>query len=107
MNTTDAAWPLADARPGEIVVIARWTLDPEHRDTVRAALAELIDASRAEPGCLGYQSYDDHGAIVLIERYAGPDALQAHRDSDHFRRAAQQRIVPLLTERQVVVTTVG
>jgi quinol monooxygenase YgiN len=104
-------WPLADARTGQIVVIARWSPAPGSRDTIRAALADLVGASRAEPGCLGYQIYRPDGTgegdIVLVERYADRAALDAHRDSAHFRSLVLERIVPLLADRHAVVTTVA
>ncbi|MFF7209471.1 putative quinol monooxygenase [Streptomyces sp. NPDC008238] len=103
--------PLDDARPGQIVVIARWTPAPGNHEAVRAALAELVAASRAEPGCLGYQAFrpdgSEEGDIVLVERYADQEALDAHRGSVHFRSLALERIVPLLLDRHVVVTTVS
>lgn len=107
MNDTSAGWPLTEARTGEVVVIARWKLAPGHRDEVEAALGELAAASRAEAGCRGYEPYhvgDDE--IVILERYADQAAVQTHRDSDHFRRFALERIVPVLADRQVVVTTI-
>ncbi|MFD3492623.1 putative quinol monooxygenase [Streptomyces sp. NPDC058690] len=104
-------WPLNDARPGQVVVVARWNPGPGSRDIVRAELANLVTASRREPGCLGYQVFHPDGAmdgdIVLIERYADREAHDAHRDSPHFQRHALKRIVPLLRDRQVVVTTVA
>lgn len=106
-----SSWPLAGARPGQIVVIARWSPGPGDRETVLGALAELVAASRAEPGCLGYQDFHpegtDRGDIVLMERYADHQALDAHRDSDHFRSLALERILPLLQDREVVVTIVA
>ncbi|MGW2212026.1 antibiotic biosynthesis monooxygenase family protein [Streptomyces sp. NPDC001781] len=100
-------WPLAGARPGEIVVVARWTPADGSHEHIEAALPELVRASLDEPGCLGYQVLrPENGDMVLLERYAHPQALQAHRDSEHFRRIALERIVPRLASRDVVVTTV-
>lgn len=100
-------WPLADARTGQVVVVARWQPGPGNRSTVTAALEHLAADSRAEAGCLGYEAYDGpDGEIILIERYADHAALDAHRASGHFRRLAVGRIVPLLAHREVVVTIV-
>ncbi|MFB7288639.1 putative quinol monooxygenase [Actinacidiphila glaucinigra] len=110
-DNPENGWALAGARPGQIVVIARWTPAPGSHEEVRAALAELVGASRAEPGCLGYQAFHPDGPgrgdIVLVERYTDRDALDAHRGSVHFRSLALERIVPLLLDRQAVVTTVS
>ncbi|MGW3243795.1 putative quinol monooxygenase [Streptomyces sp. NPDC001070] len=104
-------WPLADARTGRIVAIARWTPAPGTRDTIRAALPDPVCASRAEPGCLNCQTCQpdgtDEGDIVLVERYADRAALDAHRGSAHFRSLALERIVPLPADRHAVVTTVA
>jgi quinol monooxygenase YgiN len=103
-------WPLDDARPGEVVVIARWSPRAGESEAIAAMLPELIRGSRAEPGCLGYQIYRPDGAadgdLVLVERYADQAALDAHRDSAHFRNLVLERIVPLLADRHAVVTTV-
>ncbi|MEW2472056.1 putative quinol monooxygenase [Streptomyces sp. NPDC046994] len=78
--------------------------------TIAALLPELIQQSRAEPGCLGYQAYrpdgDVNGDLVLVERYADQSALDAHRGSVHFRTIVLERIVPLLADRHAVVTKV-
>ncbi|MEU6578843.1 putative quinol monooxygenase [Streptomyces sp. NPDC046805] len=107
MQNINGSWPLADTRSGQIVVIARWRPAAGNHDAIIATIDELITASRAEAGCLGYQAYPaEGGEIVLIERYADRDALEAHRNSEHFQRVALERIVPLLEDRQVVVTTI-
>lgn len=100
-------WPLAGARTGQVVVVARWQPGPGTRSAVTAALEHLAVESRAEAGCLGYEAYDGQdGEIILVERYADHAALEAHRSSDHFRRLAVGRIVPLLAHREVVVAVV-
>lgn len=108
MNPPTASWPLADARPGQVVVIAHWQPGADDRTVITTALRELVSASREEAGCLGYHAYHgDGGEIVLVERYADHDALAAHRTSDHFQRLALGTIVPLLTARDVLVTTIS
>jgi quinol monooxygenase YgiN len=100
-------WPLAGARTGQVVVVAHWQPGSGNRSTVTAALEHLAVESRAEAGCLGYEAYDGpDGEIILVERYADHAALDAHRTSDHFRRLAVGRIVPLLAHREVVVAIV-
>ncbi|MFD6418761.1 putative quinol monooxygenase [Streptomyces sp. NPDC060194] len=107
-ETTDH-WPLAGAAHGQIVVIARWRPVAGTRARILAALPDLVDSSRAEPGCLGYQVLPGpdsaDGDIVLIERYADRDAFEAHRTSAHFRRIVQGDIAPYLLDREVTVCT--
>jgi quinol monooxygenase YgiN len=47
----------------------------------------MVEASRAEPGCLDYSFAfdlgDDH-LVRIFECYADNDAVEAHRNSAHF-----------------------
>ncbi|HEX4605178.1 MAG TPA: putative quinol monooxygenase [Candidatus Angelobacter sp.] len=48
----------------------------------------LHQHSRQEPGCLmyiGHQSTEDRRKFMFYEQYKDEAALQAHRDSAHFR----------------------
>jgi quinol monooxygenase YgiN len=72
----------------EVVVLA--TLRP--RAGKAAQLRETLDtvqaASRQEPDCEVYDLYesvDAEGTYHLFERYRNRDALEAHRNSDHYR----------------------
>jgi quinol monooxygenase YgiN len=88
----------------EVQVIARYTLAPGNEDAVLALLPRLAEASRAEPGNLGfeiYRSVDDELSVVLLERYASQEAFAAHRASTHFRELVLERIAPLLESRVV------
>jgi quinol monooxygenase YgiN len=90
--------------PTPIVVIARWTIATASLAEVLALLPELQQQSLQEPGCLGYeilQSTKTPNTLVLIERYRDEPAVEAHRDSAHYRAIVAGRIVPLLVERQV------
>ncbi|HEU4670356.1 MAG TPA: putative quinol monooxygenase [Dyella sp.] len=72
-----------------IHVIARLTARPEHRDDVVRALDPLVAGSRAEPGNRQYDLFtaaDGSPEFHIIETYVDAAALQAHRDSAHYRR---------------------
>ncbi|MFJ1787053.1 putative quinol monooxygenase [Streptomyces anulatus] len=90
-------------------MVARWRPTAEGREHVLSALPSLIDASRAEPGCLGYQALPGAGTgggdIVVIERYADRDAYEAHRTSPHFQQLVIGTIAPHLQIRDVTVCT--
>ncbi|MUL74954.1 putative quinol monooxygenase [Mycolicibacterium sp. CBMA 226] len=91
-----------------VVVVARWETTPESLATVLAHAAEVSPLSLAEPGCLGYellQSLDQPTTILLIERYADHTALEAHLNSPHYQELVAGKIRPLLTSRQVDITT--
>lgn len=70
---------------------------------VEQALREMAEAVRAdEPACLLYRvarSVEDPGVFVLYEEYRDGAALLAHRDTPHFQRLIEGRVVPLLASR--------
>jgi quinol monooxygenase YgiN len=75
----------------------RWTIKEGELDATLATLAKLVEASRAEPGCLLYQAHrspDDPNVIFLYEQYADESAYQAHAESEHFRRYAVGELFP-------------
>lgn len=53
---------------------------------------QLVAASRAEPGCLEYTLWrtDDSTVYMFVERYQSPEAVEAHKKSDHFRQVGRQ-----------------
>ena len=59
---------------------------------LRALLAELADASRAEPDCVDFRvlAGDDPGELVLLSVWRNEAALRAHYASPHYRRYRAQ-----------------
>ena len=56
-------------------------------DFEKAAL-ELVEAVNAnEPGCLFYRLFktEEANTYRFLEAYKGPEAVEAHRGSDHFK----------------------
>lgn len=89
---------------GPITVVARWRAKAGTVDNVLALVAELRPPTLAEPGCLGYdvfRSTDTLGELLLVERYRDMPAIEAHRGSAHYQALVVQRILPLLSDRQV------
>ena len=87
-----------------ITVVARWQALPGRADTVLALVASLRERSLAEAGCLGHEVFrgaGDDAAILLLERYRDRGAIDAHRESAHYRELLVERILPLLAGRQV------
>jgi quinol monooxygenase YgiN len=73
------------------VVLARWTAKPGEEAAVAAALAQLIEPSRAEPGNLLYEDNRDPenpAVFLLYEQYADEAAYAAHGASPHFQEHA-------------------
>ncbi|MFI6349140.1 putative quinol monooxygenase [Streptomyces sp. NPDC050560] len=88
----------------ELQVIARYTVAEGRQEELFELLPRLAEASRAEPGNLGFTVYRELGnprGVVLLERYASRDAFAAHRETPHFKQLVLERIVPLLDSRTV------
>jgi quinol monooxygenase YgiN len=76
----------------EVVVVVKAQAKPGKGAELLDAFGELAVATHAEEGCNLYalhRAYDDHDVIVLVERWASREALDAHLASAHmaaFRR---------------------
>jgi quinol monooxygenase YgiN len=68
---------------------------------VEQILRAMVPATRSEPGCLRYDLFRVASAspsepvFCLIEKYADQGAVQAHRETDHYR-TYRASVVPLL-----------
>ena len=74
----------------ELRVVATIPTNPESADAVRAALAELVTATRNEEGCLAYDLFESQsapGLFVTIESWRGQDDLDAHMQTPHIAKA--------------------
>lgn len=66
---------------------------------------ELVELSRKEDGCIAYDLYQDENdsrVLAVIEEWQSKDALNKHKNSEHFIR-----IVPIigeLTEKKLDMT---
>lgn len=92
--------------PAPVVVVARWHARGDGLGDVLALVARLRIASLAEPGCLGYevfQGVDAPGTVLLLEHYRDDAALEAHRQSAHYRSLVLEGVLPLLSWRQVEI----
>ncbi len=91
-----------------VYVFAKWRVKEGNVDTVLHLLTEAAKKSTAEEGNLFYnihQSNTDVNTLVLSEAYKDEAALAAHRESVHFQTLVVGRIVPLLEEREVILTS--
>ncbi|WP_431050296.1 putative quinol monooxygenase [Roseateles sp. L2-2] len=87
-----------------LVVVARWRMAPEAVPEVLGLVAALREQSLDEPGCKGYEAFQSVGTpgeLLLLERYADQAAIEAHRASAHYQTLVVQRILPVLSGRQV------
>lgn len=73
-----------------VAVFASFRPRPDAVDDAREVLEGMVGPTRGEPGCQRYDLYrseDADGAATfhLFEVYAGTDALEAHRGTEHYR----------------------
>jgi quinol monooxygenase YgiN len=88
---------------GPVIVIARWKTTETNRGAVLELWAALRAQSVAEPGCLGYEVFEqvgESGALLLVERYRSQEAAAMHRNSSYYLELIE-RIRPLLETRSV------
>jgi quinol monooxygenase YgiN len=73
---------------GNVKVVAILAARPGRAEELRLLLDSMVAASRAEPGNLRYDLWQDQAApsrFVLDELYTDSDAVAAHRASPHFQ----------------------
>jgi quinol monooxygenase YgiN len=88
----------------EVQLVARHTMQAGSEDEVLALLEQITEAVRAEPGNVAFEAYrsmEDPRTYVLLERYASPEALTAHRETPHFKELVLGELVPRLSARTV------
>ena len=87
-----------------IVMTVEYVLKSGKTPEVLQALKEMSSSVKTgEPGCVGYQvlrSTDAEDRLLLIETYRDQEALDAHRLTPHFKSILEQRVLPLLEDRQ-------
>lgn len=65
--------------PMSVVVVATIIPLPEHRSDVVAAIESVIArVHKEDPGCETYALHEGRDRLVMIEKWAGKEALQAH-----------------------------
>jgi quinol monooxygenase YgiN len=85
------------------VVVAKWIAKPGEEDAVAAAIDQLIEPSRAEPGNLMYLAHrdpQDPRVFLLYEQYADEAAYRAHGETEHFARLGHGVAIPRLEARE-------
>ncbi len=91
-----------------VYTFAKWRVKEGQLVAVLDLLADLTAKSTAEDGNLVYkihQSLSDANTLILLEGYKDESALAEHRNSEHFQTLVIGKIIPLLEDREVVVTT--
>ncbi|MEO6177005.1 MAG: putative quinol monooxygenase [Flavobacterium circumlabens] len=89
-------------------VFATWKVKEGQVENVLSLLKTVHDASIREEGNLFYKihrSNSDLNTIVLFEGYSSEAAVAEHRNSSHFQEFVLGKIVPLLENREIILTT--
>ena len=73
------------------VVVATITPQPEHAQAVREAVLAAVPQVHAEEGCERYALHEARdGSLVMIEQWAGPEALAAHGEGEPFTELSRR-----------------
>lgn len=87
-----------------VVMVAKYHVKPGNVEAVLDALRKMAPlVKQHEPGCTKYYanvSRDDPNLIMLYEEYESEEALQAHRETEHFKQYIEGTAVPLLEKRE-------
>jgi (4S)-4-hydroxy-5-phosphonooxypentane-2,3-dione isomerase len=74
-----------------LVLVVHWEANPGSEAEVVETFSKLAAESRKEPGCRQYvahQHRENARQFLVYEVYDNEAALQAHRDSAHFKQYA-------------------
>ena len=74
-------------------IVARDYFQPGKKEEAMKLFAEVIAETRKEPGCISYevhQALDDPDSTAMIETWADQAAMDAHINSEHFKRIIPQ-----------------
>jgi quinol monooxygenase YgiN len=81
--------------PEQVTLIPFFTVRPGQEDAVARCLLDMVEPTRAEPGCLGYdlyQSVEDPSVMFLHEVWADQKALDRHMNTPDFYRILRGRV---------------
>lgn len=69
-------------------------------------MRSMVESSRAEPGCLRYDFYEDgEGRFFMLEEYRDQAAVNAHRESVHYKEYRSK--VPEMLAAPIAVTVLS
>lgn len=82
----------------------RMRFEESDHDAIQANLIALSEGSRKEPGCVSYIAHfvsDDSCTVLIYEQYRDEAALEAHRDTPHFKEHAIGGLYQRMRERSM------
>jgi quinol monooxygenase YgiN len=87
-------------------LIVKWRIKESETSRILKMLPELAEQTKKEEGNLCYmiyQSESNPNELILQERYKDQNAVEAHKNSEHYQRIVVKEIIPILEIREVVV----
>jgi quinol monooxygenase YgiN len=70
-----------------LIVLAKITSKDGMKDKIINETKTLIEATRAEKGCIEYNLYnpvDSENILLFVEKWEGKEFLESHIKQDHF-----------------------
>src|SRR5262245_7884984 len=86
-----------------LVLAVHLTINAGREEESIELFRQLQAASRTEPGCLGYtvqRSRENPRRFLVYEQYKDEIALDAHRNSPHFKQYAADGVFRFVEQRQ-------
>ena len=84
------------------VLAVTWIAKPGNETRVREILQTLGEASRQEPGVITYTTHVDPEnprEFFIYEMYHDANGLEAHQETEHFKKYVLEQAIPLLESR--------
>ncbi len=81
-----------------LVLAVTWRAHPGKEAETSRVFGILQTESRKEPGCLMYvvhRGHDDRSRFFVYEQYKDEAALEAHRNTNHFKQYARGELLKL------------
>ena len=86
-----------------LILVVRVTIAAGHEDGVIESFRTLQEETRREPGCITYvvqRSRENPRVFMIYEQYKDEAALEAHRNSPHFKQYATNGFYRFVEERR-------
>ena len=93
-----------------IAVIGQFRMPPENMEAARPLMRKVMEATRAEDGCVEYNYAEDvldPGLIRVSEVWHSRAQLDAHMVTDHMRVWGKERVALGLSGRAITVYEVS
>lgn len=87
-----------------IVVIGTFRFPPSIIEVLRPAMANMVNASLAEEGCIEYSyalDFQDPGLVRVLEKWRDRAALEAHLRTVHIAEWRAQCSALAISEREL------